>query len=240
MRINFRIDATTVIYVTNYEKANDTPEDDPGDPNVQGSLSGSLLYTLQSMTPIGTQFMNPSSFSPPDQEHVQPANYSIEPQMTPRYSLSGWPLPFDQNIFAPDDYSEVNGPQMAFLNANLFELPRDEEVSSQIRNNANEVSMSEGAPADKVTLLPSGPPAQLVQEMSAHQSQRGYHAVVGYPPGAQPMHQIPHLLPQMAPVSQTVQHPQSKTSSPPNLCEICGKTFTRRSTLAIHRKFAYV
>ncbi|CRG92742.1 hypothetical protein PISL3812_09809 [Talaromyces islandicus] len=96
-----------------------------------------------------------------------------------------------ENCFETPDYSEVNRAQMAFPNANLFGLPWDEGVSSQTGNNENEASMNEGVPADKVTSSPSGQPAQIVQEISAHQPQPVHHADLEYPPAAQPM--MPNL-----------------------------------------------
>jgi hypothetical protein len=83
------------------------------------------------MTPTADQFMNHSPFtSPTSQEHMQPINNPVQPQMNTQNSFSGWSPAFHQNMFAPVDYSGVNRQQMAYPAYTVCPAPPTHQVPS--------------------------------------------------------------------------------------------------------------
>lgn len=83
------------------------------------------------MTPTANQFMHHSPFpSPTSQEHMQPMNHPVQPHMNTQNSFSGWSPAFNQNLFAPVDYSGVNRQQMAYPAYTVCAAPPSHPIPS--------------------------------------------------------------------------------------------------------------
>ncbi|QKX60492.1 uncharacterized protein TRUGW13939_07637 [Talaromyces rugulosus] len=221
------VDSKTIIRVVNYEESEEKEARSDSD----------------DMPEFKSEDSNPSSKSPYVQtSHISPADMlQIHPNLT--FGTPEGQAQFQSLQCVGTGTTPI--PMAPVMTANPFLYPISPETRQPTNHPAqpymntqnsfsgwSHVSMSDGEPADSVTPSLSGPPAQpfqfRAQEMSAHQTQPGDHAVLGYPPVAHPMHQIPHAPRQRIHHS----HPRSYRCPDTN----CQKLFTRSTTLTSHIK----